>query len=118
VASALVWLARQQSRKDDLWSLTGPYGDGGTQEDRLAATAMALQGAGNTPSSGPHRDVVARAWRGLLAKQNPNGTFDVGDLPFIHRCHAHAMATIALCEIYGMTRDEKFPTRPADLWRV
>jgi hypothetical protein len=117
VALALEWLARQ-TRKDGLWSLTGPYEDGGSQENRLAATAMALlafQGAGNTLTDGPHRQVVARAWRALLASQLANGTFDVGDLPSQHRHYAHAQATIALCEIYGMTRDEKLaePARRA-----
>jgi hypothetical protein len=122
VALALDWLARQ-ARKDGLWSLTGPYDDGGSQENRVAATAMALlafQGAGNTLAEGPHRQVVSRAWKGLLAKQLPNGTFDLGDAPTQQRHYAHAQATIALCEIYGMTRDEKLvePARRAVAYAV
>jgi len=122
VALALDWLARQ-SRKDGLWSMTGPYDDGGSQENRLAATAMALlafQGAGNTQAEGPHRQVVSRAWKGLLARQLPDGTFDLGDSPSQQRHYAHAQATIALCEIYGMTRDEKLaePARRAVAYAV
>jgi hypothetical protein len=117
VTLALEWLARH-TRKDGLWSLTGPYDDGGAQENRLAATAMALlafQGAGNTFAQGPHRQVVTRAWKGLLARQLPDGTFDLGDAPTQQRHYAQAQATIALCEIYGMTRDEKLaePARRA-----
>jgi len=104
VAKALAWLARQQG-KDGLWSLQGPYADGGSQENQLAATSMALlafQGAGNTPTTGRHKDAVARGWKGLLAKQLPDGSFDLA-LPSHHRLYAHAQATYALCELVGMT---------------
>jgi len=104
VANALVWMADQQGR-DGLWSLQGPYADGGSQENKLAATAMALlafQGAGNTPTTGRHKDAVARGWKGLLAKQLPDGSFDLA-LPSHHRLYAHAQATYALCELVGMT---------------
>jgi hypothetical protein len=104
VAKALAWLAKQQG-KDGLWSLQGPYADGGSQENQLAATAMALlafQGAGNTPTTGRHKETVARGWKGLLAKQLPDGTFDLR-LPSHHAFYAHAQATYALCELVGMT---------------
>jgi hypothetical protein len=104
VAKALAWLAKQQG-KDGLWSLQGPYADGGSQENQLAATAMALlafQGAGNTPTTGRHKETVARGWKGLLAKQLPDGTFDIR-LPSHHAFYSHAQATYALCELVGMT---------------
>src|SRR5690606_19563683 len=41
VELGLKWLSRQQ-RSDGSWSLTGPYGDGGSNEIKSAATAMAL----------------------------------------------------------------------------
>jgi hypothetical protein len=110
VALALDWLKKQQSQKDGLWSLTGPYEDGGSQENQLAATAMALlafQGAGNTLTEGPHRAVVARAWRSLLKAQQEDGSFDVGQVPMQHALYSHAQATMALCEVYGMSRDPK-----------
>jgi hypothetical protein len=108
VARALEWLVRQQQKQDGLWSLRGPYVDGGSQENRLAATSMALlalQGAGNTPMHGRHREAVARGWRGLLARQLGDGHFDVPPTPDHHSLYAHAQATIALCELYGMTQD-------------
>ena len=110
VALALKWLASKQNVKDGLWSLRGPYADGGSQENTLAATAMALlalQGAGNTTSEGLHRAAVARAWRTVLKAQQPDGSFDLGDIPEQHKLYSHAQATIALCELYGMTHDEK-----------
>ena len=112
VARALEWLAKQQDKKDDLWSLQGPYVDGGSQENRLAATAMALlafQGAGNTPHGGKHRRVVERAWKALAKRQRGDGRFDVEPaIPFMHEMYSHAQATIAACELYGMTKDEKY----------
>jgi hypothetical protein len=108
VAKALDWLAKQQSKDDGLWSLRGPYVDGGSQENRLAATAMALlafQGAGNTPREGKHRKVVERGWKALVKAQLDDGRFDVSPpLPTHHALYSHAQATIAACELYGMTK--------------
>jgi hypothetical protein len=111
VNAALDWIVRQVSKRDGLWNLTGPYADGGSQENRLAASAMALlalQGAGSTPAEGKHSGVVGRAWKSLLKKQQSDGSFDVGDVPTQHALYSHAQTTIALCEAYGMTRDPAF----------
>lgn len=108
VARALEWLVRQQDKRDGLWSLQGPYVDGGSQENRLAASAMALlalQGAGNTPDTGRHKAAVAKAWKGLVAKQLPDGRFDFNVTQVQQAHYAHAQATIAACELYGMTRN-------------
>jgi hypothetical protein len=123
VARALEWIVRQQQKRDGLWSLQGPYVDGGSQENRLAATSMALlalQGAGNTPTQGRHREAVERGWRGLLAAQLEDGRFDVVPLPAHHGLYAHAQATIALCELYGMTKDQSLaePARRAVAYAV
>jgi hypothetical protein len=110
VALALDWLQKQQNAKTGLWSLIGPYGDGGSQENEVAATAMSLlafQGAGSTLTEGPHRAVVARAWHSLLKAQQEDGSFDVGQVPLQHALYSHAQATMALCELYGMSRDPK-----------
>ena len=115
VTAALEWIVRQQ-KKDGLWSMQGPYQNGGSQENRLAATAMALlalQGAGQTHQAGEHRAVVARGWKRLLAAQQRDGVFDIGRLPAQHELYSHAQATIALCELYGMTRDAEL-AEPAE----
>jgi hypothetical protein len=115
VTAALEWIVRQQ-KKDGLWSMQGPYQNGGSQENRLAATAMALlalQGAGQTHQVGEHQAVVARGWKRLLAAQQRDGTFDVGGLPAQHELYSHAQVTIALCELYGMTRDAEL-AEPAE----
>ncbi|NDC63228.1 MAG: squalene--hopene cyclase [Planctomycetia bacterium] len=138
VGLALEWLARQQG-KDGLWSLQGPYRDGASQENRLAATALALlafQGAGNTPSVGAHKRVVAAGWTALLAKQvagndregdeerrrSGAGRFEISlqDPPARQGLYAHAQATIALCELYGMTQDRAYeqPARRAVAYAV
>lgn len=118
VARALGWLVRHQDKKTGLWSLQGPYLDGGSQENQLAATAMALlafQGAGHTTTAGKYRAVVKKGWKGLLAKQSPDGHFDLEPMPSHHALYSHAQATIAICELYGMTKDVAYlePARRA-----
>ena len=124
VARALQWLARQQDKKDGLWGLQGPYVDGGSQENRLAATAMALlafQGAGNTPREGQYRKVVERAWKALVKAQLDDGRFDVHPpLPTHHALYSHAQATIAASELFGMTKraEHEEPARRALAYAV
>jgi hypothetical protein len=122
VAKALEWIVRQQ-RKDGLWSLKGPYAGGGPQENRLAGSALALlalQGAGNTPGQGVHREAVAKAWKALLKLQQDDGTFDAGDKIEQHQMYAHGQITIAVCELFGMTKDPQFeePARRALAYAV
>lgn len=108
VQSGLEWLKKQQ-RKDGSWSLRGPYPDGAERENSVAATAMALlafQGAGHTHLSGGFRETVAAGWGWLLRQQDSQGCFiNIPDSQ--HRFYAHAQASIALCELLGMTGDQK-----------
>jgi hypothetical protein len=109
VRAGLEWLKKQQM-KDGGWSLTGPYPDGAGLENRCSATAMALlafQGAGHTHQSGDFKDVVRKGWDYLLPTQNADGLF-VHEAAHHHTLYAQAQASIAICEIYGMTKDEKF----------
>ena len=115
VAAGLQWLKKQQM-KDGGWSLTGPYPDGGGVENRLSATSMALlafQGAGHTHQEGEYKETVKKGWDYLLKLQNPDGYFEHDAAPH-HKLYAQAQATIAICEIYGMSKDEKLK-RPAQL---
>ncbi len=111
VMRGLQWLARQQAR-DGSWSLCGPYSNGVRPdwENKVAATAMALiafQGAGMTHRRGQFRPHVERGWKWLLSQQDENGNF-FSEGPFNHRFYTNGLCGIALCEIYGMTRDETF----------
>ncbi len=106
VADGLKWLAKNQ-QKDGSWSLVGPYEDGSRNENREAATAMALlafQGAGNTADYGEYMDLVKRGWYYLLKQQDGDGCF-FREGNFSHRFYTHGQATIAICELYALTKD-------------
>jgi hypothetical protein len=113
VKLGLSWLARQQ-RSRGIWSLRGPYKNGGNIENEEAATAMALiafQGAGYTTSSSktdPYTRVVTRAWKELLRRQQDDGHFFGNLAPEQHQLYTQALCTIAICELYGMTHDETY----------
>jgi hypothetical protein len=124
VLAALEWLARNQ-HKDGSWSLTGPYSDGASDENKLAATTMALlafQGHGDThipPDPGAFKKdsdyeravrfskVVANGWAAMLKTLEKDGSFSVDCLSH-ERLYSQGQALIAICEIYAMTKDEKF----------
>lgn len=115
VQSGLEWLSKVQ-RKNGSWSLTGPYSNGAADDNPPAATAMALlafQGAGNTHQGGKFAKNVAAAWRWLLDEQDGDGSF-FHEGAFHHRFYTQGQCTIALCEVYGMSRDETF-RKPAEL---
>lgn len=112
VTQALLWLIRNQG-DNSLWSLTGKYSDGANSENREAATAMALlafQGAGYTPLSDrkePFTAPVTKAWNALLKRQDKNGNF-FQEGSGTTRLYTQALCTIAICELYGMTRDSQY----------
>lgn len=113
VNAGLRWLSYQQM-SDGGWSLKGPYTDGAPNEDRTGATAMALNaflGAGNTHKSGEYKRVVERGLKFLVRRQDKEGSF-----PSEHshsRMYSQAIATITLCEAYGMTGDSELRTPAA-----
>ncbi len=118
VEMALQWLVRQQTRKGvhaGLWSLKGPYADGGSEENRVAATAMALlalQGAGHAPggSDAEKASAVADAWQAILKTQTESGRFAPSSDEHTSAAgsmYAHGQITMALCEAYGMTREPR-----------
>ncbi|QDV23339.1 prenyltransferase/squalene oxidase repeat-containing protein [Aureliella helgolandensis] len=106
VALGLAWLKRQQ-RPDGSWSMVGPYDGGSRSENQTAATSMAMlafMGAGNTHKSGEYRQQVHKAIRWLVKQQGPNG-FMAQRARGNEKMYAQAQATIAVCELYGMTGD-------------
>ncbi len=111
VADALAWLARNQSQ-DGRWSsqgfqrIGGASGDPARYDFDVATTALALLcflGADHTPlEQGPYQHNVARALDWLLAREGEPGEFRAGE-----SMYSQAIATIALCESYAMTRDPR-----------
>jgi hypothetical protein len=97
VARGLAWLAKQQ-KSDGRWQYDG------ASKDDIAATGMSLLpflAAGETHKSGKlYKQTVAKGLAFLTSKQNGAGTFTGSS-----GMYAHAIATIAMCEAYGMTND-------------
>jgi len=115
VAFGLEWLKKNQS-SDGSWSMVQPYSDGGTSENRSAATSLALlafMGAGNTHKSGDYQSNVFRGLNYLLSVQDSDGFF-ANKATGIQKTYSQAQATIALCELFGMTADPKLK-EPAEL---
>ncbi len=66
-------------------------------------TLLAFMAAGNLPEEGPYAAQVEAGMRYLLDSVQPDGLFtNIGG----HYMYNHGIATIALAELYGETRDE------------
>jgi hypothetical protein len=114
VETGLDYLARQQL-PDGRWSLQN-VAAGGTAADQAsagqmqadtAATGMALLcflGAGYTHTDGKYRDTVGAGLAHLVANQKPTGDLFSGGSKYVW-FYSHGIASIALCEAYGMTGD-------------
>jgi hypothetical protein len=80
----------------------------GTVVSDPAATGIVLLpflGAGNTDQAGKHKLTVARALHWLLTQQQADGTWSAPQ--DARPMYGHAIASIALCEAYGMTQNAK-----------
>jgi prenyltransferase beta subunit len=98
VAKGLQWLVRQQ-KNDGRWTLVDA-----TTTDDIAATGLGLLpflAAGQThkQKDGQYAKNVEFALGYLKSKQKVNGSFGSRDM------YGHAIATMAMCEAYGMTQD-------------
>jgi hypothetical protein len=96
VARGLAWLARMQL-KDGSWEFDGP------NKDKVASTGLALLpflAAGETHKYGrTYRKNVESGINWLMARLQSSGSFGTQDMV------SHAIATEALCEAAGMTKD-------------
>lgn len=120
VAAALLWLSRHQCA-DGRWSFHD-YHKSCTDKtcqtlkeaqshSDLAATAMGLlpfMAAGQTHNaSGPYREPVFRGLEWIMRQQRSQGELmpPRRDANESEGHYSHALATIALCEAYGLTKD-------------
>ncbi|HEX3151532.1 MAG TPA: prenyltransferase/squalene oxidase repeat-containing protein [Gemmataceae bacterium] len=97
VGRGLAWLARKQL-KDGSWEFDG------NSKDKIAATGMALLpflAAGETHKFGEkYQKTVEKGLLWLTSKLGSGGAFNG-----TNNMYAHAIATVALCECAGMTKD-------------
>lgn len=113
VTAALRWLRRAQSKggkwDSDGWTHLAKHpdegqnaGDGRYDVGVTSLALLAYLGNGQTHRGGKFRNTVKQALNWLRTRQKPNGSlgFDRGET-----IYNHAIATQALCEAYGMTRD-------------
>ncbi len=106
VARGLAWLKRNQ-HKSGYWSMLGPYRDGGVSENKTAATAMALLaflGDGHTHLGGEYAKEVEAGMKFLVKNQDRSGFFAKNSRGH-EKMYAQAQASIAICELYAMTKD-------------
>jgi hypothetical protein len=117
VEEGLEWIARHQ-RPDGAWSLDiHPMCKGagcpGEEPDRFADTAatglalLPLLGAGHTHMKpGRYQKTLERGLFWLVKMQRPSGEiFTTGAEHTLF--YSHAIATMALCEAYGLTKDKR-----------
>jgi hypothetical protein len=61
--------------------------------------------ANHTHKTGPHRNIVKKALEWMISNQQSNGCLLAkGDM---QEMYSHGLATIVLCEAYGLTKDAK-----------
>jgi hypothetical protein len=113
VERGLQWLLAHQ-REDGSWcfdlektSCKGMCRNSGGEPSTTAATGLALLpflGAGYTHTRGPYREAVKKGvyYLKTRAKVTPHGV----DLCDDGNMYSHGIATLAMCEAYGMTNDE------------
>ena len=116
VEMGLAFLARHQS-PDGRWTLhafgkghgyTTDVGEGQMEADTAATglSLLAFLGAGYTHQADKYREQVAAGLQFLVEHQRPDGDLfsALGGNKYAW-LYSHGIASIALCEAYGMTRD-------------
>ena len=120
IESGLKWLSRQQ-QPTGYWQLHTGYPDAGSNVLRTdtGATALAMLcflGAGNTHEAGEFQSTVAKGKNWLIGVQKASGDFhDHVELGRQTAFYAHAQATIVMCELLLLSKDESLrpPTERA-----
>jgi hypothetical protein len=119
VQAALAWLAANQSVNGG-WDASkfgagierevlGHNRQGAGAEADTGVTGLAILaflGSGNSHHYGSYRTEVAKALEFLRQQQRPDGSL-FGGAELYARMYCHSMATLAACEAYALTRDER-----------
>jgi hypothetical protein len=123
VSGGLKWLAKYQ-QPDGKWSFHHGFDDPGTLDKcytgATGLAVLAFLGAGHTHKSeqAKYRSAVEKGLHYLVSQVKRQGT--LGDLRgkvvSNEGMYAHAIATLALCEAYGQTRDSDL--KNAAQWTV
>jgi hypothetical protein len=107
----LAYLASLQN-EDGSWSLQG-HGEDVLLQSDTAATGMCLlafQGAGYTHRQHQYAASVAKGLDFLIQNQRTNGNLYRSENPLSDAnvmLYSHGIASLALCEAYGMTQDSE-----------
>jgi hypothetical protein len=105
IGRALDWFSKNQE-PDGRWDIEKHAGERGHD---MAATALTLLcfygwGAKHTEEGG-HNEAVRKALNWLLSQMKDDGALYSGQAPRNNWMYDHGMATIALCEAYGLSKD-------------
>lgn len=111
---ALTWLRKMQ-KSDGSWSLHEGYENAAPLRFRTntGATALALLaflGDGHFPGNrkSPHASVVEDGLKWLVSVQKDGNFFDINEFGREPTYYAHSMATIAMCEAFGLSGDARW----------
>jgi hypothetical protein len=109
VAAGLAYLAHLQN-SDGSWGNPSLHDEkyGRVYVGKTALCVLAFLGAGHTPKSGTQYSMhVRNAVEHLLSLQDQDGAFGSSS------AYGHGISTYALCECYGITKDERL-LRPVE----
>jgi len=81
-----------------------PDGSWHTNHAPNALALLAFLGRGHVPGRGPYQEVLERGKRYILATQHESGLF-ASPTPSHGPMYEHALATLAMAEMYGMEPD-------------
>lgn len=110
IERGLLYLSSIQN-DDGSWSLQGHGSDVVLRSDSAATglCLLAFQGAGYTHREHQYANTVSRGLQFLIDNQRTNGDLYRSEDDLSNRnvaFYSHGIASLALCEAYGMTQDE------------
>jgi hypothetical protein len=105
IARGLAWLATAQ-QEDGRWLGKRDGAEGqGYDLGVTGIVLLAFHGAGHTATRGPHKPAIQRGIEWVIAQMEPDGKFRYRNF------YEQGIATMALCEAYGLTRDPRVGRR-------